>query len=106
MIITLCISIIALFARLFMLKSMIKLDIFKYLKDVVLKVVLVFSLSYFSIFFLSGYLNEGILRLIIVCFVSAIFSITCIYFLGLDKKERTFLQAMVKTLIQKYILSK
>ncbi|WP_286844666.1 MULTISPECIES: lipopolysaccharide biosynthesis protein [Sphingobacterium] len=106
MIITLCVSIIALFARLFMLKGMISLDILKYLKDVVLRILLVFALSYFSIYFLSSYLDDGLLRVILVSFVSALLSISFIYFFGLNKKEKTFLKTTVNTLIQKYQFNK
>ncbi len=85
---------------------MISLDIVKYLKDVVFRILLVFALSYFSIYYLSSYLNDGLLRLILVSFVSALLSISFIYFLGLNRKEKTFLQTTVNTVIQKYQINK
>jgi Na+-driven multidrug efflux pump len=102
MLIALTCSVVALFARLILLKNMVQLDIFKYTKEVILKTVLVFVITSFSVLFLKSHLNEGVLRLVIVCFTSAILSIFSIYFFGLNSKEKRFLRTTASTLIAKF----
>ena len=95
--ISICISIIALFARLIILKIIVKIKIRDFLIKVVLKTFVVGFISIILPLFIRYLIEESFIRLIIISFTSIISTIFCVYFLGLNKNERVyFFQAITK----------
>ena len=95
-IISISISFFALFARLWMAKSMINLSIWNYIKDVILNVLLVTFISVLFPLLLHFYMQEGIKRLLvvtIVCFIATSFSI---YYFGLASTEKQIIKFKLK----------
>ncbi len=86
-----CIYFLLIFIRLFMAKSVIHIPVQIYLRDVVLKsfFVAIVALSLPSLILL--FLEDSILRLILICVISTISSIISIYCIGLSSIERLWL---------------
>ena len=79
------------FVRLYLVKNLIKMNWIKYAKEVLLRMGLVSACS--IIFPSLVYFNmpSSLIRLLTICIVSAISSLTFMYLLGLDKNERIFI---------------
>ena len=101
MYISILISIIALFSRLIILKPLIFLSINKFLKQVVLTVLLVALCSFFIPGFISYNLNFGIDRLLLVFSSSIICTLTFIYFIGLDYSEKEIVHSKIATILNR-----
>ena len=93
--VSICISVIALYARLYILKSLVDLKVVSFFKRVVLKSLLV---GLFAIIVpLMIYLNidSSLTRFFILGVMSLIITFSAIYLLGLDKSERLFFNKRV-----------
>jgi O-antigen/teichoic acid export membrane protein len=91
MYVTILISIICLFLRLYMLRGMIALSVKSFITEVLLKVLLITVLS-FSLPLLIVFLyNESFLRFIFLIVTGSISSITYIFFLGITLMERRYI---------------
>lgn len=79
-----------LFARLFMLREMIKLDVCSYLKNVYLNVLQVFCVSYIPLFALRKecFIGNDAFSFLFICLISVVYSFVIILFLGCNKVER------------------
>lgn len=79
------------FVRLYLVKNLIKMNWIKYAKEVLLRMGLVSACS--IIFPSLVYFNmpSSLIRLLTICIVSALSSLTFMYLLGLDKNERIFI---------------
>ena len=92
-------------ARLYFLRTSIKLPIAKFVKEVYLKTILVTTLSAISPCICYWFIEPSITRFVIVCSVSIITSALCIYYIGCNKEERkTILNTFIK--IRKRFLHK
>lgn len=99
--VSISISIIALYARLKIISPLVNLKIFTYLKEVVLKIIPVTLIAIIIPIIIITNLQESFSRLVITCFSSLLFVITTIYFVGLGKSEKTFLNRKLKQVFEK-----
>lgn len=81
---------ILVFVRLFLLKGLINLDPIDFIKTVMLPYIPVVILSLIAPALIVHFMDEGILRLIILCVVSVISTSLVVYTLGLTQGERQF----------------
>ncbi len=93
-VITFLIFIVQLFYRLLLLRSMIQLSVCCFLKQVLLKDVYVLVLSSIVPIMLHLYLpiENGLFKLLIICFASALTTIISIFYCGCDQKEKAFVR--------------
>ncbi|KAA8482023.1 Na+-driven multidrug efflux pump [Arcticibacter tournemirensis] len=91
-------SLLCLFLRLIMLRGMIDLRIDRFLKTVIVRVVLVTLIAYPVPLYLRMSLVEGFSRFLVVFLVGTLTSICAIYFLGLSVNERLYINDIIKGL--------
>ncbi|WP_146194637.1 lipopolysaccharide biosynthesis protein [Flavobacterium crocinum] len=94
-------SFFSLFIRLSLLKKMLYFDVMKYVCDVLLRILLSSLLAYSLALYLQFVLDRTIINLISIVFVSSIFSLVIIYFTGLSKRDRGFLNTIVASKLLK-----
>lgn len=90
------------FARLFMLKRMVGLSVKAFLFKVYLNVFLVFFISTIFSFLLQKNIEVSFLSTLLVCVGTIVFTLVVIYFIGLNKDERSYLMVKVKQRLKKY----
>ncbi|MCL1937874.1 MAG: oligosaccharide flippase family protein [Candidatus Azobacteroides sp.] len=90
MLIAIFISQICLFVRLLLLRSMIGISAKYYIQYVYLNVILVAILSAILPYIFVKNMDQGIIRLLSVCFVSVLSTLLVIMFIGCTKDERKF----------------
>ncbi len=90
-IISICCSLLALFARIYIIKSLEEdFSASDFIKSVLLKVFLVFSLSLFvSYIIFNNYPEIPVQRFIVTSFISIFITLLFIYIFGINKKERS-----------------
>lgn len=93
--VSIIISVLALFSRLLILKSLIQISIKKFLKEVVFTAVIVAILSSIPPFFVIITNEEGFFRFVTVGIISVFCSAISIYFYGLKKEERMFINQII-----------
>ena len=95
-------SVCCLVARLLMLRKMIEFDVVGFTKQVLLNVIFVSFIS--AIFPIVIYLNlsEGWMRFVFVVILSFISSSLVIFFIGCNKRERTFILEKTMFVINKF----
>lgn len=98
MIVAICISQCCLAARLYMLRGMIGLSVRRYLKKVYLNVVAVSVISAILPIVISFQMSENFLSFIVSCLISAICTLTAIFYVGCNKEERIFVLGKLKNL--------
>lgn len=76
------------FVRLYLVKDLIQMSTWMYVKEVFLRVLLVGTLSFSIPFLITRIQNDSIYRLIVVCVVSVLCSLMFISLLGMKKEER------------------
>ena len=97
LVIAIIISIITLFIRLWLLRSMAGLSMSLFIKDVLGKVLLVGSISYVLPYLLHLTLSiTDFPRLVIVTAFSLIVSLTSILYMGCTQSERTFIYTQIR----------
>ncbi|VVM73689.1 hypothetical protein [Pseudomonas fluorescens] len=99
LLVSIAVSILALFARLKILQSLIGLPLKKYLLLVIGRSGLVAVSSVMIIFLLEGTSSETITATIVVIVISSVWTIFCITIFGLDKQERAFLSDKIIQLV-------
>ena len=103
--ITVCIAIIlsqiALFARLYFLRSMIKLSIGRFIRKVYFNVITVSILSLLPPLVCYLTMQPDIIRLLVLCTVSCLSSGLVIYYIGCDCIERKMILEYAKKLMRK-----
>lgn len=97
MYISIVISGICLFLRLWMLRDMIGLSMKDYIIRVLIVVISVSIVAYLIPLFLLFQLEESLMRFIIIGFTGLITSIGTIYIIGLSKNERKFLIQIIQS---------
>jgi len=102
LVIAIALSFACLFARLYLLRGMIKLPVMYYLRHVLLNVVVVAVLSSIIPVIVCISMQSGIARLFCVCCVCVVSTSAVIYSVGLSKNERTFVHGKISFLRTKY----
>ena len=90
LIVAIVISQCCLVARLYMLRGMIGLSFIQYIKNVYLNIVTVALLSLVIPAMLSKYMEESFFSFIILSIVSMLCTIIVVFYLGCNRKERSF----------------
>jgi len=101
MYVSIVISIICLFLRLILLRSMVGLSIPNYFKQVFLRVFLVSVIAYIIPFSIISKMEDSFTRFILVGIISLTTTLLTIYFIGLSIIERQNINAEIKTYIIK-----
>lgn len=82
------ISVIALSFRLYFVRKLLLFPIELFIKEVVLKNILIVIISFSLPLIIKKTMDPNIVRLIIICIISIMWTSIVIFFLGLDKKEK------------------
>lgn len=97
------IAVFALMVRLVMLKSMVSLNVRKFLSKVVLVVLMVSVLSAIIPYAVTFLMEQGVVRFFINGILSVILVVVSVYLVGLSTKEKTFIVEKIKEFITKKI---
>lgn len=87
--------------RLFLMKQMIGFPPMMFVNNVVIKCLLVIVPSSILAYLINSVLDDGILNLIIVTFLSLLLTTICIYLLGLDKNEKNVVNRLIMNFIKR-----
>ena len=98
-IVAIVISQCCLAVRLSMLRKMIRLDVIQYLRRVYMNVILVTIMSSIIPFFLSLHLPESFVNFLAVTLVAVICTLVVEFFIGCERKERSFIYNKVLSVI-------
>lgn len=90
MYVAICIAIINLLLRLFLLRKMVGLNVAHYINNVLIIVLLTAAAAYVLPLSVVCFLDESIIRFIVVCMVGGIMSVLSVYFIGSTKGEQSF----------------
>ncbi|GGH30743.1 hypothetical protein FAZ19_22340 [Sphingobacterium alkalisoli] len=103
LIVAICVEILASGLRLFFAKRTYNLDVFKYIKDVIVPPVIVFFISYFFVNYIDFLLTDfnEILQLLITTCVSTMMICLSISFFGLNTRERVLIKDLFKKVLLK-----
>jgi O-antigen/teichoic acid export membrane protein len=99
--ITIVIEILALIFRFFFLKKIINFPVARFIKDVVIRNIIIVLLSVSLPLFLRKVLDESFWRLFFVTCVALIWNATVIYFVGLNKSEQMIAQKGIKKILHR-----
>lgn len=88
-------------AALVILKRIVDYSIKTYLIKVILPLFAVISITFWPSAIIRMYMQEGIVRFIIVCFVSVFITILGIYLIALDKSEKNLVKSMLNKIMKK-----
>lgn len=94
------ISVICLIERLYFLYDMLQFPVVKYLKDVILRTVVVFLLSLITPVAICTLFEESNIRIIPNMLLTEIATIAIIYTVGLNNSERTFITNEIRKIIK------
>lgn len=82
------ISIIALSFRLYLVWKLLDFPVIRFLREIVLKNIIIVLISISIPLFIRHYMNENVIRLIIIILVTMICNLTVFYLIGLQKSEK------------------
>lgn len=102
LVVAIIISICCEFTRLFMLKNMINISIFAFLKEVYCKSLLVFAISFGITYWLNSKITPNMISFIIISICSILITCTFIYIIGLNNEERLSVRKFVLTKLNIY----
>jgi O-antigen/teichoic acid export membrane protein len=103
--VAICISIIALFARLWVVKRLIKFPVLKFIREVLLTVVLTSIIAYILPLLVNHYIIDySFSKFILLSCICLLSSFLTIYFIGLTKKERMMMQNFANKTLKKACL--
>lgn len=88
--------ILALFARLTLLKVMVQFPVVRYLFEVVFKSLVVFALSFIIPYYLHTIIEGCFIRIVCVCLSSVLISGTLAFFIALSKHERDMISLALR----------
>lgn len=95
-IVAIVISLLCLVLRLVMLRSMLRLSVRRYLKQVCGNVLLVSLLSVVFPLFIYGHMEQGIIRLVVVSISCLISTLLTVYLVGCSIQERVKINRVIK----------
>ena len=87
--------------RAYLAIEIINLNIWRYLKDVVLKTIYITIVAFVPVFAITYFFKENILRTIIAGPIIVISTAIISYSIGLDKEEKDFVNRKIKALLKK-----
>jgi O-antigen/teichoic acid export membrane protein len=90
-----CLSCMAITVRLVILKRLVPFSIFVFLKRVILPICTASIVSAIFPIFIYCFMEQDLLRLFILVFVSVLISIVCVYLLGLNRIERIQIKKII-----------
>ena len=85
--------------RLYLVKDMIDLSIIKYVKNVVVRILVVASFSVVLPIILHNYWPSTFIYMVLNCIVSCLCVASCIYLLGLNNNERQKINSKIQLII-------
>lgn len=88
--------VITLIIRLYFVSSLLRFPIILYLRQVVFYIILILSISVPVYFLLELLPHEDFVSFLIKGIISFLLSITIVYFIGLNNKERVFVKSKIK----------
>lgn len=88
-------------SSLFVLKKLVNFSIYEYLKAVIIPFVIVVIVTALFPIIPCFLMKPGIMRLCIVTFLSIVVCVPCIYYWGINDKERDLLKEVTHTLINR-----
>ena len=88
--------VITLIIRLYFVSSLLRFPIILYLRQVVFYIILILSISVPVYFLLELLPHENFVSFLIKGIISFLLSITIVYFIGLNNKERVFVKSKIK----------
>lgn len=100
-VIYLCIYFTMIFVRLYMVKDLIQMSAWAYIKEVFLRVLIVGIASLLLPFLITCVQEDSVLRFFEVGFVSVISSLSFIWLLGMKREEKDMVFRLVKTKVFK-----
>ena len=100
-IIALFISIASLSARIYMLRGMIDLSVKSFIRNVYLKIISVSALSFIIPYMLIPYTSNGFRGFVTSSLICVTLSLTSIYFIGCNNKERAYIKNITKGIKRK-----
>ena len=95
-IVSFCIYFLLIFVRLYMIKDLIHISAWTYVKEVLLRVVIVGAFALLLPLMVILFHNDSVFRLLAVCFVSIISTFCSILLLGMKREERTMITDMIR----------
>lgn len=95
-----CISIICLFARLYLLKLYVNYPVSRFLL-LILRTLAVITISYYIPKILMQFFSEGLLRVVIVTIFTELVLLSMILLIGVTKGERNFIYNQISIFIKK-----
>lgn len=87
--------------RLVLMKEIVNMNIKTFVKQVLLRILLVGTISLVVPTILFCFLPDNTLRFILICFFSTLSSVLCILYIGMDKVERQYIFETIKKKIKK-----
>lgn len=102
-IVAIVISQICLVARLWFLRRMIKLPVRQFLREVYLNVLVVTVISFIPPLVCYFLLDDSVLRFFVLCAVSAVTSLSVIYYVGCNSDERDILRTYAAGIKNKFL---
>lgn len=97
-VLTICMSLVALIARLIILRALIQLPIIKFVKNVLFRSWLVFAVSYCIMVKLNSFFDMQNSLFILSSFLSVLLLLVLILFIGLDQSEKKIVFNRIKGL--------
>ena len=94
--VSISISIIALFSRLWILRPLVHLSILKFTQFVLVPILMVSLVAVIPPLLTTYFMNPGILAFFIVSSISVLSVLLSIYSLGLERKERVYMKNKVR----------
>ena len=82
------ISIVALFFRLYLVWKLLEFPVLRFAKEIILKNIIIVLLSLSLPLFIRYFMEENLIRLIVIVFVTLIWNATIIFVIGLLKSEK------------------
>jgi len=92
----LCVYFLMIFVRLYMVKDLIQMSAWKYVKEVFLRVIVVGSFSFVIPFLITCFQSDSVMRLLEICVVSVVCSIVCIILFGMKDDEKKLIFGFIR----------
>lgn len=89
-------ELVALFCRLIIVSRIVPINSKLYIFDVIVRCIFVFLLAYLSVFYFHSLFDYSIIRLTGTFFFSILYTCFVVYYVGLNKEERNYIQAKIK----------
>lgn len=94
-------SLIALFARLFILHFSMRFPVNEYFKKVIFRIIIVAVISITIPYYMSFYLQNNFMSFMIICFVSVFCVFLSVFYFGINSLEKSFIVSKALTILKK-----